>query len=173
MKTFNKFNPKLNESKEELIKDLLILKENLQESIYKLESTIGNMALIIETTKLYTGTLSIEGYSSLRIVINSETLRIPYEIKGNKVKVYGKITGCFENSFGSFTPISNIPVIESEFLLTPASLGLDSLYISKDSWYKLREYGILPEKFYLTIYITDIEIDGNKVKVYSQRNVKV
>ncbi len=132
------------------------------------------MVLIINTVRLSAGSVLIEGYSNLRIVLNSESLRIPYEIKESRVKVYGKIVRCLESTeFGGLRAIPNIPEIESEFLLTSASLGLDSLYISKDTWHKLREYGILPEKAYLSIYITEVEINGKKVKVYSQRDVTI
>jgi hypothetical protein len=157
----------------QLVEDLLLLKVNLEENIYKIENIISSMALILENYDLYTGTLSIEGYSNIRVVLDAQSLRIPYEIKEKNTKVYGIIIKGYEKTNYSNNPMINIPVIDAVFLLTPASLGSDSLYISKETWHKLREYGILPDKAYITIIISDIEINGTKVKVYSQRDVKL
>jgi hypothetical protein len=59
-----------------------------------------------------------------------------------------------------------------EFILWRSFGNLDYLYISKTSWPILRDYAILPQKYYiLTVKLKEANVGGNIVELFPKRDI--
>ena len=58
-------------------------------------------------------------------------------------------------------------------ILKSATSSADSLYIEKESWYKMRDYGIIPENFKIDLLLTHIILDGGNTEIFPKRTVEI
>jgi hypothetical protein len=116
-----------------------------------------------------------EPASNMYILIPKNVLSIPYNvknlstIKGSIIKI--KPIFSLNDDEEIFKKLKNIIV---EFIIVNISLGSsDFLYLSKSSWEKIRDWGILPDKYELTCKLDEIW-DGPEVqKIYPYQDVVV
>lgn len=125
------------------------------------------MSLLLSNKQLYTGKVDDDSVVKVRITIKKSLLSVPYEL-GEGTEIEGKID-VVRDKLDYIIP--NIPVIPINFILKELNSELDSLYIKKEFWPKLRDYGILPENNSVRVIITSIVSDGKKIEVYPNRNV--
>lgn len=126
------------------------------------------MALLLKYKPIIYGLIIGDSrVSKFRISVGKNILSTPYEL-GEDAEVYGIIKKVYERDFA----VPNIPEIPVTFILKSANFALDSLYISKESWEKIRDYGILADKNEIIILITHAIKDGKKIEIYPNRDVQ-
>lgn len=152
----------------DFVKDALFLKEK----VYNIKKRINTMALTLGFKYLYAGSQKVEGASLMRITVEKSYLSVPYEIKP-RTKISGEIITFYEKNMGGVTKISGMPPLKVDFILMPANVGTDSLYISEESWAVMRDYGLLPDKIVLDIILRTIHLGDEKIEIYPKRNVRV
>jgi len=131
------------------------------------------MALILSKKRIYSGKKSSEEMSNVRVVVGKEVLSSPYDLLDG-IKIKGRLLKVFESMHGGYSDVSEIPSFEVEMFLFSANNNSDSIYFSKNSWAKLRDYGVLADKFFVTIEIEEVEpVEGEIIKVYPKRDVAV
>lgn len=116
------------------------------------------------------------GSTSFIILIPKKLLSIPYELKPGSM-----ITGFFIG-IKSLMPLSEKErKVLDELINTKIDLILqfeivgsnDFFFFTNESWRKIRDYGIIPNEFFIKINITEATMDGESFKIYPKRDVIV
>lgn len=129
------------------------------------------MSLLLGFKNIYTGKLEVDGAVKVRLVLNKNSLSIPYELEEG-TEVIGKIVGVYQKEDNLSRKI-DVPQMIVKFILMDATSSSDSLYMEKDSWYRLRDYGILPDSSRIDILIEKVIVSGVEVEVFPKRIVKI
>ena len=127
------------------------------------------MTLVLRAKNVYIGTSPPSASSNIRVSIEKSSLSIPYEL-GEEAEIYGKIISVRKRN-GEI--LKDIPAIDVKFLLKSANISQDSLYISEESWTKIRDYGILPEHSIIDVLLYYLIYEGKRVDIYPKRNVEL
>ena len=108
---------------------------------------------------------------NISLLVPKDHLSTPYELHDDAI-IHGEILEIEE--IGKEFKADELIGREIEFKLQLGYLGYhDWLYFSKDSWPLLRDYGILPGQFEITVRLKEIGIDGKTVAIYPKRDVVV
>ncbi len=133
------------------------------------------MALMVKG-QLYSGVLPPLGATKAYIVVLKKYLSEPYELRDRTVLIgelvdVERLTG-FGPTKDPNLPLSELKGKSLKFILRLGLLGeYDELYISKDSWPLLRDYGILPGEYLLTVKITKAIVDNKEIEIYPKRDI--
>jgi hypothetical protein len=130
------------------------------------------MALILEMKYFYGGTQKTEGASQIRLSIPKSILSTSYEIKEGTI-IKGEIMKIYEKEeFGGFRAVQGISLpLKIELILISANIGTDSLYITKESWLKIRDFGFFAEKTLVDVKLESFLDSGKETPIYPKRNV--
>ena len=118
-----------------------------------------------------------EGATSNYLGVSKDYLSKPYKLPERAV-ISGKIL--------EITKLTGMPLNEDEkkgmeelrgkdleFILSLSYAGTnDYLYISTDSWPILRDWGILPKYYYVSVNLIKAAYDGTVVDIYPKRDVQ-
>ena len=103
--------------------------------------------------------------------VPKDHLSEPYELQDDAV-IHGEISAIEE--IGKEFKADEVIGEEIDFILRLGYIGYeDWLYFSRDSWPFLRDYGILPEHFIITVSLKEIRTDKETVAIYPKRDVVV
>ena len=127
------------------------------------------MGLILKRVLESGGIFVPVGAVNMFLRVPKSFLSAPYELQDDAV-VLGEISGVEE--VGGAFEADEIVGKETEFVLRQGYLGSDDwLYFSRNSWPLLRDYGILPEHFIITVSLNEIRTDKETVAIYPKRDV--
>ncbi len=127
------------------------------------------MGLILKRVLKGEGVFVPEGAVNIFLRVPKNFLSSPYELQDNAV-VLGEIME-IEEVGGAFEADEMIGK-ELEFVLSRSYIGSDDwLYFSRNSWPLLRDYGIFPDYFQITVILKEIRIDEETIPIYPKRNV--
>ena len=101
---------------------------------------------------------------NIRITVPSKYLSEPYELPDNAL-IVGEILEIYD-WLGK--PVKNIEELigsEITFILRKF-FNTDYLYLSRESWEILRDYGILPNEYQLKIKITTAKFGERIIRIY-------
>jgi hypothetical protein len=126
------------------------------------------MGLIVEDI-LYSVSYIPQNFSALYIIVPKNRLSQIYEIPNKSI-----VTGVILN----ISPLSNglkeLLNKEIKFILGSDWAGDDDLlFISKESWEQLRDYGILPKQCTLKIKLTKVTFGGATTELYPKRDIQI
>lgn len=126
------------------------------------------MSLIIDMKTVYKGENAPAECSPVRITLEKKYLSLPYNLDSDD-KIIGEVNGIY-NRFGVpiTTPGFKIAIM---FKLFSANVTTDSLYITKDTWAVLRDYGVIPDDTMIGVKIIEVESHGVKTKIYPHRDI--
>jgi len=129
------------------------------------------MGLILKTILKSGGIIVPEGAVDIFLYVPKDRLSEPYELQDGAV-IHGEISTIEE--IGKEFKADEIIGEEIDFILRLGYIGYeDWLYFSRDSWPFLRDYGILPEHFIITVSLKEIRTDKETVAIYPKRDVVV
>jgi len=129
------------------------------------------MGLILERMLKSEGVFVPEGAVNIFLRVPKSFLSAPYELQDNAV-VLGEILGVEE--VGREFEADEMIGKEIEFVLRQGYLGSDDwLHFSRNSWPLLRDYGIFPDYFQITVVLKEIRTDGETIPIYPKRDVVV
>ena len=133
------------------------------------------MGLIL-TSYLQQSLTQIQGLSNQYFVVPKKYLSMPF-----KLTQWNKISGVIleintqrdldqEDRYilNQLKDYSIILYLNIQFFGTN-----DLLYLSDESWNHIRDYGILPNEFYFTIFLREIQKDDESILIYPKRDVTV
>ncbi len=127
------------------------------------------MGLILKGILKSRGIIVPEGAVDIFLYVPKDCLSEPYELQDDAV-IHGEISEIEE--IGKEFKADEIIGEEIDLILRLGYLGYDDwLYISRDSWPLLRDYGILPEHFTITVSLKEIRTDEETVAIYPKRDV--
>ena len=127
------------------------------------------MGSILKRVLKSEGVFVPEGAVNIFLRVPQNFLSAPYELQDNAV-VPGEILGV-EEVGGEFEADEMIGK-ETRFVLRRGYLGsYDWLHFSRNSWPLLRDYGIFPDYFQITVILKEIRIDGKTIPIYPKRDV--
>lgn len=131
------------------------------------------MALLFRKN-IFVGKYPPMGAAPVRISIPKNILSIPYELKEGD-KLIGEIKGVYRKYWDeSYTLIPEIKPFKVEFVLKDLNSEVDSLYLLKEFWPVLRDYGVLPDEYSVKVEIEKAETKvGEKINIYPKRDVSV
>ena len=129
------------------------------------------MGLILKGILKSRGIIVPEGAVDIFLYVPKDRLSELYELQDGAV-IHGDISAIEE--IGKEFKADEIIGEEIDFILRVGYLGYDDwLYFSRDSWPLLRDYGILPEHFIITVSLKEIRTDKETVAIYPKRDVVV
>ena len=129
------------------------------------------MGLILKGKLESKGIIVPEGAVDIFLYVPKDHLSEPYELQDDAV-IHGAISAIEE--IGKEFKADEIIGEEIDFIVRVGYLGYsDWLYISRDSWPLLRDYGILSEDFIITVILKEIRTDGETIPIYPKRDVVV
>jgi len=129
------------------------------------------MGLILKTILTSKSIYVPERAVNVVLTVPKNFLSEPYELQDDAV-IHGEILEIEE--IGKEFKADEIIGKEIELILRLGYIGYDDwLYFSRDSWPLLRDYGILPEHFIITVSLKEIRTDEETVEIYPKRDVVV
>ncbi|RJS71009.1 hypothetical protein CW696_05025 [ANME-2 cluster archaeon] len=129
------------------------------------------MGLILKTILTSKSIYVPERAVNVVLTVPKKFLSEPYELQDDAV-IHGEILEIEE--IGKEFKADEIIGKEIELILRLGYIGYDDwLYFSRDSWPLLRDYGILPEHFIITVSLKEIRTDEETVEIYPKRDVVV
>ncbi len=129
------------------------------------------MGLILKGTLKSMGIIVPEGAVDISLYVPRDRLSEPYELHDDAV-IRGEISAIEE--IGKEFKADEIIGEGIDFILHLGYIGYgDWLYISRDSWPLLRDYGILPKHFIITVRLEEIRTDKETIPIYPKRDVVV
>ena len=132
-----------------------------------MKAVIG-MGLILKKVLKSGGVFVPVGAVDIFLRVPKSLLSAPYELQDDAV-VLGDILGV-EEVGGAFEADEMIGK-ETQFVLRQGYLGSDDwLHFSRNSWPLLRDYGIFPDYFQITVILKEIRIDGETIPIYPKRD---
>ncbi len=130
---------------------------------------VVKMGLILKKVLKSAGVFVPEGAVNVFLRVPKSFLSAPYELQDDAV-VLGEVLGV-EEVGGAFEADELIGK-EIELVLRQGYLGSDDwLHFSRNSWPLLRDYGIFPDYFQITVILKEIRIDGKTIPIYPKRDV--
>ncbi len=127
------------------------------------------MGLILKTILTSKSIYVPERAVNVVLTVPKNFLSEPYELQDDAV-IHGEILEIEE--IGKEFKADEIIGKEIELILRLGYIGYDDwLYFSRDSWPLLRDYGILPEHFIITVSLKEIRTDEETVEIYPKRDV--
>jgi len=135
------------------------------------------MGLLIEGV-ISRGFIFREGVSPYYLQVHKEKLSYPYGIHpGKSALVVGEIIE-IKPRFRELTDeerklFQSLKGRRLEFHLECLYIGsYDYLYLTENSWKYVRDFGILPDEYVLTIRLTKIKINGKEMAIYPYRDIR-
>ena len=127
------------------------------------------MGLILKTILTSRSIRAPERAVNVVLYVPKDHLSEPYELQDDAV-IRGEILEIEE--IGKEFKADEIIGKEIELILQLGYIGYDDwLYFSRESWPLLRDYGILPEHFIITVRLKEIRTDEETVEIYPKRDV--
>ncbi|MEA3281364.1 MAG: hypothetical protein U9Q68_02225 [Euryarchaeota archaeon] len=127
------------------------------------------MGLILKKVLHSGGVFVPEGAVNIFLSVPKSFLSAPYELQDDAV-VLGEVLGV-EEVGGEFEADEMIGK-GIELVLRQGYLGSDDwLHFSRNSWPLLRDYGIFPDYFRITVILKEIRIAGKTIPIYPKRDV--
>jgi hypothetical protein len=127
------------------------------------------MGLILKKVLKSGGIFVPEGAVNIFLRVPKSLLSVPYELKDDAV-ILGEIMGI--EGVGEEFEADEMIGKEIELILRQGYLGSDDwLHFSRKSWPLLRDYGIFPDYFQVTVILKEIRIDGKTIPIYPKRDV--
>ncbi|VUT27789.1 MAG: hypothetical protein SYNGOMJ08_00340 [Candidatus Syntrophoarchaeum sp. GoM_oil] len=123
-----------------------------------------NMGLIVENSIRSSLLLQPENAANAYLAVPSKYLSEAYELPEGSV-ITGEILGIMDLMGRGVEEAKNLINSTIIFVIMKV-LGTDYLYISRDSWPLLREYGILPDDYKLRVKIISARVNEEEIKVY-------
>ena len=126
------------------------------------------MALILESERIRSWASppppgAIGGY----IFVNKNILAIPYELKAG-TEVEAEISELCDSGGDTIKELTSKKI---KFILANGSSSRDFLFISKESWEEIRDYGVILDNSYISLKIIKTSLKGNEVLIYPKRNI--
>ena len=116
--------------------------------------------------------------SKIFITIPKSFLSHSYEaihyssIEADVLDVYTQ-EGWFSHSQESENYLQQIQEEQLTLVFVSMKMGVDRLYFDNESWFKYRDFGLLPEQSKIEIRITSVETDEGLTDVFPKMDVKV
>ncbi len=101
---------------------------------------------------------------NIRISIPSKYLSEPYELP-NDALIFGEILDVYDWLGNPVKDVDELVGSEITFILR-RFFNTDYLYLSRNSWLILRDYGILPNEYQIKVKITSAKFDEEEIKIY-------
>ncbi|VVB82335.1 Uncharacterised protein [uncultured archaeon] len=106
---------------------------------------------------------AIGGY----VFIDKNLLSVPYDIH-KEVEVEGIIIESTNRNGEVFKELNKTKIT---FIFIEGSSSRDFLFISKDNWPNIRDYGVILGDSFISIKIEKIKVDGKEILIYPKRDV--
>ena len=130
------------------------------------------MGLILKGTLESRGIVVPEGAVNIFLYVPKDRLSELYELQDDVV-ILGEILE-IEEIGKEFKEADEMVGKEIEFVVHLGALGsYDGLYLSRDSWPLLRDYGIFPDYFMIKVILKEIRSDEETIPIYPKRDVVV
>jgi len=127
------------------------------------------MGLILKRVLRGEGVFVPEGAVNIFLRVPKSFLSEPYELQDDAV-VLGEIMGI--EGIGEEFEADELIGKGIEFVLRQGYLGSDDwLHFSRNSWPLLRDYGIFPDYFQITVILKETRIDEKTIPIYPKRDV--
>lgn len=131
---------------------------------------------LIFNSFLKSGFSTVENISNQFFEIPKKFLSFPFKLSN-----WNTIEGIILAITSPFGLTSEDEKILGELNQTPITLYIqkiilgtaDNLYIRDVDWEKIRDYGILPDRYVFTLKLTKILQDNQEIQIYSRRDVYV
>ncbi|CAD6494794.1 MAG: hypothetical protein EMLJLAPB_00952 [Candidatus Argoarchaeum ethanivorans] len=122
------------------------------------------MGLIVEDLIKSNSYLKPENAASVYLAVQDKYLSVPYELHEGSI-ITGQILGITDIMGRGVEEVKNLIGSTITFVIVNV-VGTDYLFISRDSWPLLRDYGIMPEDYKLRVKIISARVNEEEIEIY-------
>ena len=105
-----------------------------------------------------------ENATSVYLAVQDKYLSVPYELHEGSI-ITGQILGITDIMGRGVEEVKNLIGSTITFVIVNV-VGIDYLFISRDSWPPLRDYGIVPEDYKLKVKIISARVNEEEIEIY-------